>query len=317
STDHPARRDTPGKLSFRFGVRRHRLHDERPPAVSQHANIGQNLLSLFLGHFALRVRQLIEALLDLRPKLSAADFAVVLQGRLPGEARAFELRRNQIARDNDCSRDQNNNDAHLQRELRETLGGRGGDRVGNSNRGQMFDFAGGDQIFEKRRFFALQSVERAVDIARRRVEAELRYRRDYFVVLAANGNFEFVKLVHGSPLHGGGVLSNSPASVLRLSAVWVIAGVTILGIPLSFFATHRSTRNSHIIPDHAHVYARTLLAKTGSAWPKPVEQASSRGRLRLAFLQCGGRLLCASAQTRHAARMRPRDRPRRISGGSV
>jgi len=67
-----------GNLSFRFGVRRHRLGDERPPAVSEHANIGQNLLSLFLGHFALRVRQLIEALLDLRPKLSAADLGVLL-----------------------------------------------------------------------------------------------------------------------------------------------------------------------------------------------------------------------------------------------
>jgi hypothetical protein len=50
----------------------------------------------------------------------------------------------------------------------------------------MFDFAGCDQIFEKRRFFLLQSIERAVDIARRHIEAELRYRRDYFVVLAAN-----------------------------------------------------------------------------------------------------------------------------------
>jgi len=99
--------------------------------------------------------------------------------------------------------------------------------------------------------------------------------------------------------------------------LWVIAVATLSGIPLSFFAAHGSTHNSHIIPDHAHVYARTLLPKTGSAWPKPVEQASSPGRLRIAFLQCGGRPLCASAQTRHAARMRPRDRPRRISGGSV
>src|SRR5262249_18677043 len=99
--------------------------------------------------------------------------------------------------------------------------------------------------------------------------------------------------------------------------VLVISVSTISGIPLSFFAAHGSARNSHIISDHAHVYARTLLAKTGSAWPKPLGQASSRGRLGIAFLQCGGRLLCASAQTRHAARMRPRDRPKRLSGGSL
>src|SRR5215813_1510136 len=94
-----------------------------------------------------------------------------------------------------------------------------------------------------------------------------------------------------------------PSCALR--RVWVIAVATISGIPLSFFAAHGSTHYSHIIPDHAHVYARTLLAKTGSAWPKPLGQASSRGRLGIAFLQCGGRLLCASAQTRHAAPMWP------------
>src|SRR5262245_64691850 len=72
------RRNAPRSRSFRFSVRRHRLGDERPPSVSQHANVGQDLLSFVFGHFALRVRQLIEALLDLRPELSAADLAVVL-----------------------------------------------------------------------------------------------------------------------------------------------------------------------------------------------------------------------------------------------
>ena len=38
-----------------------------------------------------------------------------------GEARAFELRRKEICRDDDCSRDQNDNDAHLQGESRETV----------------------------------------------------------------------------------------------------------------------------------------------------------------------------------------------------
>src|SRR5262249_16307670 len=99
--------------------------------------------------------------------------------------------------------------------------------------------------------------------------------------------------------------------------VWVIAVATISGIPLSFIAAHGSTHNSHIIPDHAHVYARILLAKARSAWPKPVEQGSSRGRLGIASLQRGGRPLCASAQTWHAAPIRPQGRPKRISGGSV
>jgi hypothetical protein len=42
--------------SFRFSVRRHRLGYERPPSVSNDANIGQDLSSFFFGHFALRVR---------------------------------------------------------------------------------------------------------------------------------------------------------------------------------------------------------------------------------------------------------------------
>src|SRR5262245_7920813 len=67
-----------GGLSFRFGVRRHRLGDERPPSISNGANLGQDLLSPVFGHFALGVCQLIEALLNLRPKLSAADLAVIL-----------------------------------------------------------------------------------------------------------------------------------------------------------------------------------------------------------------------------------------------
>jgi hypothetical protein len=50
------RRNPPGGLSFRFSVRRYRLGDERPPSVSQHANVGQDLLSFVFGHFALRVR---------------------------------------------------------------------------------------------------------------------------------------------------------------------------------------------------------------------------------------------------------------------
>jgi hypothetical protein len=67
--------------------------------------------------------------------LSAADFAVVLEGRLPGNARGFELRRNEIGRDNDCNRDQNDNDGYLQREMRETLGRGGCDWVGSRDRG--------------------------------------------------------------------------------------------------------------------------------------------------------------------------------------
>jgi hypothetical protein len=49
-------RNTPGRRSFRFRVRRHRRRYERPPSVSYRANVGQELLSLVLGHFALRVR---------------------------------------------------------------------------------------------------------------------------------------------------------------------------------------------------------------------------------------------------------------------
>src|SRR5262249_695448 len=49
--------ETPhGRRSFRFRVRRHRRRYERPPSVSYGANVGQDLLSLVLGHFALRVR---------------------------------------------------------------------------------------------------------------------------------------------------------------------------------------------------------------------------------------------------------------------
>src|SRR5262247_3037253 len=61
----------------------------------------------------------------------------------------------------------------------------------------MLDFAGRGQIFQKRRSFSLQSIDRAVDIGCRRVEAELRYRRDDFAVLSANGDFKFIKWVHG------------------------------------------------------------------------------------------------------------------------
>src|SRR5262249_22357978 len=61
----------------------------------------------------------------------------------------------------------------------------------------MFDFAGCGQIFQKRRFFSLQSIDRAVDIGCRRVKAELRRGRDDFTVLSANGDFKFIKWVHG------------------------------------------------------------------------------------------------------------------------
>src|SRR5215813_10270439 len=61
----------------------------------------------------------------------------------------------------------------------------------------MFDFAGCGQIFQKRRFFSLQSIDRAVDIGCRRVEAELGGGRDDRAVLSANGDFKFIKWVHG------------------------------------------------------------------------------------------------------------------------
>src|SRR5262249_48543701 len=61
----------------------------------------------------------------------------------------------------------------------------------------MFDFAGCGQIFQKRRFFSLQSIDRAVDIGCRRVEAELGRGRDDLAVLSANGDFKFIKWVHG------------------------------------------------------------------------------------------------------------------------
>src|SRR5262245_25760461 len=61
----------------------------------------------------------------------------------------------------------------------------------------MFGFAGCGQIFQKRRFFSLQSIDRAVDIGCGRVEAELGGGRDYLVVLSANGDFKFIKWVHG------------------------------------------------------------------------------------------------------------------------
>jgi hypothetical protein len=64
--------------SFWLRIRGQRRGYERPPSLAEGANISQDLLALFLGHFALRIRQLIEALLDFRPKLSATDFAVLL-----------------------------------------------------------------------------------------------------------------------------------------------------------------------------------------------------------------------------------------------
>src|SRR5438876_8095878 len=66
----------PEHLSFRFAVRRHRRGYEWPPPVSYRANVGQDLLSLVFGHLPLRVGQLVEALLNFRPKLTAAAFAV-------------------------------------------------------------------------------------------------------------------------------------------------------------------------------------------------------------------------------------------------
>ena len=207
----------PEHLSFRFGVRRHGRRYERPPSVSYRANVGQDLLSLVFGHFALRVGQLVEAFLDFRPKLRAADFAVLLQGRLPGRARGFDFRRNEICRDHDCNRDQNDDDAHLQRELREALR-RGGDGwIGNGDRGQIFDFARGGQILQKRRFFSLQRIERAVNIACGRVKAELRDGRDYLVVLSANGDFKFIEWAHGRSPRVPGAASQSGARTVCLA----------------------------------------------------------------------------------------------------
>src|SRR5262245_2378695 len=61
----------------------------------------------------------------------------------------------------------------------------------------MFNFAGCGQIFQKRRFFSLQSIDRVVDIGCGRVEAELGGSRDDLAVLSANGDFKFIKWVHG------------------------------------------------------------------------------------------------------------------------
>src|SRR5215475_10020569 len=61
----------------------------------------------------------------------------------------------------------------------------------------MFDFAGCGQIFQKRRFFSLQRIDRAVDIGCCRVEAELGGGRDDLAVLSANGDFKSIKWVHG------------------------------------------------------------------------------------------------------------------------
>src|SRR5437899_7761702 len=59
----------PEHLSFRFGVRRHGRRYERPPSVSYRSNVGQDLLSLFFWHFALRVVHMVDALVHFRPKL--------------------------------------------------------------------------------------------------------------------------------------------------------------------------------------------------------------------------------------------------------
>src|SRR5262249_56004397 len=61
----------------------------------------------------------------------------------------------------------------------------------------MVVFAGGGQICQKRRFFSLQSIDRVVDIGCGRVEAELGGSRDDLAVLSANGDFKFIKWVHG------------------------------------------------------------------------------------------------------------------------
>src|SRR5262245_2436235 len=62
----------------------------------------------------------------------------------------------------------------------------------------MFDFAGCGQIFQKRRFFSLHSIDRGVESGCRRVEAELGGGRDVIAVLSTNGAFQFIKGVDGS-----------------------------------------------------------------------------------------------------------------------
>ena len=82
--------------------------------------------------------------------------------------------------------------------------------------------SGGGQIFQTRHFFSVQSIKRAVDVGRCRIEAELRYGRDYFFVLPTNGDFKFIKLVHGSPLHCG----VGPWGLIRASAL-KDSGITV------------------------------------------------------------------------------------------
>src|SRR5215471_6111483 len=79
----------------------------------------------------------------------------------------------------------------------------------------MFDFAGCGQIFQKRRFFSLQSIDRAVDIGCGRVEAELGGSRDDLVILSANGDFKFIKWVHGRSLRAPMSFSQFAASANR------------------------------------------------------------------------------------------------------
>src|SRR5262249_22073953 len=182
---------------------------------------------------------------------------------------------------------------------------------------------------QKRRFFPLQSIERAVDIARRRIEAELRYRRDYFAVLAANGDFKFVELVHGSPLacriksfpirlprgeSGSRTLCHCSSG--RRDGAAFEPEVGSLRLPGSRESRYHFSQRTVpptiriIIPDHAHVYADTLLEKASAPWRRREGRllVSRRGLERRVPMTLDDRRQCRvpplrpSASGRRAAR---------------
>src|SRR5262249_41001643 len=209
----------------------------------------------------------------------------------------------------------------------------------------------------------------------------------------ANGDFKFVELVHGSPLAcriksfpirlprgESGSRTLCHCSSCRTDGAAFEPEVGSLRLPGSRESRYHFSQRTVpptiriIIPDHAHVYADTLLEKACDPWrrregrllvtrpglerrvpmtlddrrqcrvpplrpsgsgrraarrsaggkpgaggsprPKPIGPSSSPGRLRVGSSRCGGRPLCASGETLHAAAPLPGDRPKRLSGHS-